>query len=104
MDAASSAPSVALSTGDRFVSLVQVGLEKHAITEAHVQMERWGMGPVSVMITSLVSPVTSAKTPMPMERTVTKCVTVNMGSVTKVQREMDSASASLRTPAKDVTN
>lgn len=66
-------------------------------------MEKRGTGPVSVMINSLASPVMSAKTQMRMESTVTKCVTVNRASVTKAQREMDSASANLRTPANAVT-
>lgn len=62
------------------------------------------MGPVSVTISSLDSPVTSVKTRMPMERTVTKCVTVTMASATKAQRETDSASASLHTQANAATN
>lgn len=104
VDAAFSGPSVALSFGALSVSRVQVGLEKRATTEVHVRMEKRGMGPVSATINSLVSPVMSAKTQMPMEWTVTKCVTVKMASVTKAQREMDSASANLRTPANAVTD
>lgn len=104
VDDASLGPSVALSSGALSVLRVQVGLEKHAITEAHVQMEKQGMGPASVTINSLVLPVTNVKTQMPMDRTVTKYVIVNMVSVTKAQREMDSASASLHTLANDVTN
>lgn len=67
-------------------------------------MERLGTEPVPVRINSLVSPVTSVKTQMHMEPTVTKFVTVIMASVTKAQRETDSVSANLHTPAHAATN